>query len=167
MQEMRVRSLVGKIPWKRKWQPAPVFLPGKYHGQRNLAGCGPWGCKEVDMTEQLTLSNRLWPPGMDSGTAPTVFHRDASPVSSFHLVHLEDWISGRQPFLSSFTAIVHLYDQVSFPSTWILVFIPKITFQHWSYNPLKAWGSYPILLLPRNIILGPTKNPTLSEPHHL
>ena len=138
------------------------------HGQRSLEGYNyHWGGKESDMTKQLTLSNRLWPPGMDSGTVPTVFHRDASPVSSFHLVHLEDWISGRQPFLSSFTAIVHLYDQVSFPSTWILVFIPKITFQHWSYNPLKAWGSYPILLLPRNIILGPTKNPTLSEPHHL
>ena len=32
---------VGKIPWRRKWQPFPVFLPGESHGQRNLAGCGP------------------------------------------------------------------------------------------------------------------------------
>ena len=38
---------VGKIPWKRKWQPAPVFLPGKSHGQRSLEGYGPWGCKRV------------------------------------------------------------------------------------------------------------------------
>ena len=36
------------------WQPTPVFLPGESHGQRNLAGCGPWRRKESDMTEQLT-----------------------------------------------------------------------------------------------------------------
>ena len=39
---------VRKILWRRKWQPAPVFLPGKSHGQRSLAGYSPWGCKEWD-----------------------------------------------------------------------------------------------------------------------
>jgi len=34
---------VGKIPWRRKWQPTPVFLPGKSHGQRNLLGYSPMG----------------------------------------------------------------------------------------------------------------------------
>ena len=43
---------VRKIPWRRKWQPAPVFLPGKSHGQRSLAGYSPWGHKESDTTEQ-------------------------------------------------------------------------------------------------------------------
>ena len=38
---------VGKSPWKRKWQPTPVFLPGKSHGQRSQAGYSPWGCKRV------------------------------------------------------------------------------------------------------------------------
>ena len=42
---------VGKIPWSRKWQPPPVFLPGKLHGQRSLVGYSPWGCKDLDMTE--------------------------------------------------------------------------------------------------------------------
>ena len=42
-----------KIPWRRKWQPTPVFLPGKSHGQRRLAGYGPWVCKALDTTEQL------------------------------------------------------------------------------------------------------------------
>ena len=36
---------VGKIPWRRKWQPTPVFLPGELHGQRRMAGYGPWGHK--------------------------------------------------------------------------------------------------------------------------
>ena len=38
---------VGKIPWRRKWQPTPVFLPGKSHGERSLAGYSPWGCRRV------------------------------------------------------------------------------------------------------------------------
>ena len=42
---------VGKIPWRRAWPSALVFLPGEAHGQRSLAGYSPWGCKELDMTE--------------------------------------------------------------------------------------------------------------------
>ena len=43
---------VGKIPRRREWHPAPVFLPGKSHGQRSLAGYSPWGRTESDTTEQ-------------------------------------------------------------------------------------------------------------------
>ena len=46
VQETQVRSLGWEIPWRRKWQPTPVFLPGKYYGQRSLAGYSPWGCKD-------------------------------------------------------------------------------------------------------------------------
>ena len=42
---------VEKIPWRRAWQPTPVFLPGESLGQRSLAGYRPWGCKELDTTE--------------------------------------------------------------------------------------------------------------------
>ena len=45
---------VGKIPWRRKWQPTPVFLPGEPHGKRNLVGCSPWGRKELNTTERLS-----------------------------------------------------------------------------------------------------------------
>ena len=44
---------VRKIPWRRKWQPTPVLLPGKFHGWRCLVGYSPWGCKELDTTERL------------------------------------------------------------------------------------------------------------------
>ena len=43
----------GRFPWRKKWQPTPVFLPGKSHGQRSLAGYSPWGGKESDTTERL------------------------------------------------------------------------------------------------------------------
>ena len=42
---------VGKIPKRRKWQPIPVFLSGKFHGWRSLAGYRPWDLKESDTTE--------------------------------------------------------------------------------------------------------------------
>ena len=38
---------VRKVPWRRKWQPTPVFLPGKPHGQRSLVGYSPWGRKRI------------------------------------------------------------------------------------------------------------------------
>ena len=44
---------VGRISWRKKWQPTPVFLPGKSHGCRSLVGYSPWGCKESDTTERL------------------------------------------------------------------------------------------------------------------
>ena len=50
---------VGKILWSRKWQPAPVFLPGKFHGQRILVSYSPWDHKESDMIEQLSTNIRV------------------------------------------------------------------------------------------------------------
>ena len=49
----RHKRLPGKIPWRRAWQPTPVFLPGESNGQRNLAGYSPKDCKESDMTEAV------------------------------------------------------------------------------------------------------------------
>ena len=45
---------VGKIPWRRAWQPMPVFLSRQFHEQRSLAGYSPCVCKDSGMTEQLT-----------------------------------------------------------------------------------------------------------------
>ena len=45
----------GKVPWRRKWQPAPIFLSGKFNRQRSLAGCSPWGHRESDMTEHAHI----------------------------------------------------------------------------------------------------------------
>ena len=58
-------TLLGKIPWRRKWQPTPVFLPGRFHGQRGLAGYSPWGRTQLDTVERAgtcTSSHRSpWP----------------------------------------------------------------------------------------------------------
>ena len=55
--EMGVRSWVRKIPWRRAWQPTPVFLPGESHGQRSLLGYSVWGHRESDRTERLNSNN--------------------------------------------------------------------------------------------------------------
>ena len=55
---------VGKTPWRREQLPTPVFLPGEFQGQRSLAGSSPWGYKESDTTEPLSLmpiiSSKYW-----------------------------------------------------------------------------------------------------------
>ena len=54
---------LGKIPWRKKWRPTPVFLPVKSHGQRSLASYSPWDHKELDMTEyacMYTHTQGLW-----------------------------------------------------------------------------------------------------------
>ena len=48
-------SGLGISPGSRKWQTTPVFLPGKFHGERSLVGYSPWDHKELDMTEQLSM----------------------------------------------------------------------------------------------------------------
>ena len=59
----RFNPWVRKIPWRRKWQPTPVFLPGKAHGQRSLAGYSPLGHKEsatTEMTKYACMRNFRW-----------------------------------------------------------------------------------------------------------
>ena len=51
-----VFSMLSRLVWRMKWHPTPVFLPGELHGQGSLAGYSPWGHKELDIIEQLTLS---------------------------------------------------------------------------------------------------------------
>ena len=53
---------VGKMPWRRTQQPAPVFSPGKSHEQGGLTGHSPWGRKGLDMTEQLSMEYIILEP---------------------------------------------------------------------------------------------------------
>ena len=81
---------VGKIPWRRKWQPTPVFLSGKSHGQRSMGGCSPWGYKRVGhdlatkqthMTiKQLPLNSLVY---MSSFEWPADTSKDPNPIPKF------------------------------------------------------------------------------------
>ena len=54
----RFSPWIRMIPWRGKWQPTPVILPGKLHGQRSLEGYSPWGHKESDRTGWFSLHLR-------------------------------------------------------------------------------------------------------------
>ena len=61
----RFHPWVRKILCRRARQPTPAFLPGESHGQRSLVGCSPWGHKESDTTERLSMHTRRWQRGRD------------------------------------------------------------------------------------------------------
>ena len=86
----------GKILWRRKYQPASVFLPGRSHGQRSLADYSPWDCKELDMTAQLSTHMTLWElfyPDLMLHKFESVIGRDQIKLkmfyilSPYHLIH--------------------------------------------------------------------------------
>ena len=87
---------VGKIPWRREWQPTPVFLPGESHGQRSLAGYSPCGHKAVDTFEETlhTYTGCLLPPRLPRrhGSSPAPEAR--GPTHSWPFV-LGSWPPGR------------------------------------------------------------------------
>ena len=84
MKETQVQSLglnwdwvSGKVPWRRKWQPTPVFLPGESHGQRSLVGYSPWGRQDSQTAELLTLK-------LPIGVLTFTQENKLFQVSSFH-----------------------------------------------------------------------------------
>ena len=83
---------VGKISWRRAWQPSPVFLPGEFHGQRSLVGYGPQGHKELDMaeaTQHTQLINDVIVSGEQRGTQPYIYMYPFSPkLPSQPLCHI-------------------------------------------------------------------------------
>ena len=82
-----------------EWQPTPVFLPGESHGQRNLAGYSPWGRKELNGTEQQTLSlsgtkghsASWWPSDVSCSVAPPWFSSQLTLKVSEFLALLITW----------------------------------------------------------------------------
>ena len=98
-------KLQSQVPWRRAWQPTPVFLPGEFHGQRSMAGYSPWGHKELDTTEQLTLSHFRGRFGIELGCSVLIAQlcltvcdpMDCSPPgSSVHGIHqarILEWVA--------------------------------------------------------------------------
>ena len=64
---------VGKIPWSRKWQHTPIFLPGKFHRQRSLMGYSPWGWRvQHDWATEHTISTFSLPLSVEKANLPTL-----------------------------------------------------------------------------------------------
>ena len=86
MQETQDTPWFGKIPWSRKCKPTPGFFLGKSNGQRNMASCSSWDCKESDMTEQLNAYTQvrfLYPLGFFQDFFLSVFFFSLSIICLF------------------------------------------------------------------------------------
>ena len=94
---LRLDLWVGKIPWRRKWQPTPLFLSGKSGGQRSLAGYSPWGHRELGMTEH------------------THTHTQIIDICNHMDVHQKHLAERSQPFLPK----KHIYDNM-IACIWII-----------------------------------------------
>ena len=130
MQETRSKFWVGKIPWRREWQPTPVFFPGETRGQRSLAGYSPWGCKESDMTERLTLQALLWFLNVCRVLFVPLFHRSHSsqplpPSNPQHkklqppvtFLQVSSFVIHRDGYFTSEVGDVHFLFSLSFCSS--------------------------------------------------
>ena len=87
---------VRKIPWRRKWQTAPVFLPGKFHGQRRLVGYSPWGHEESDMAKKLSKHARAH---MHTYTH-THTHTHTLVSTPYHCPHSGSWQKATKSFIN-------------------------------------------------------------------
>ena len=110
---MRVDPWIGKIPWRRKRQRPPVFLPGKSHGQRNLAGYSTWCCKESDTAEQLN-NKILLLAEIQSGLSLTISHLFFFFFEEFHLYFI--------------TIMVIVYNNLTDSHIWVKIFCEKAAF---------------------------------------
>ena len=82
----RFNPWVGKTPWRRAWQPTPVFLPGEFHGQRSLAGYSPQGRTESDTTEAIQHTCMLQQTSRMAWMSQFLFNaRDPKNKAGHHL----------------------------------------------------------------------------------
>ena len=97
------------MPWRRQWQPTPVFLPGEFHGQRSLVAYSPWGPKESDMTEQLT-------------------HCVTAPITHWHRNWDTSWPVKKWAWFSPAIGGLYLLPQVTLCEPYVLSTISKTLF---------------------------------------
>ena len=87
---LRFNPWVWKIPWSRKWQPIPVFLPGKSHEQRSLVSYNPSGCKKLDTTEWLSVHAHTHQGEEEGNQDKNV--KELQMIANLHIrIGYEDW----------------------------------------------------------------------------
>ena len=148
MQETGFDPWIGKIPWRRKWQPTPVSLPGKFHGQRSLVGYHSWGCKELDMTEWRTLSHFHWTTFTHNIQQCSLYVSCCSSLVFIYL--LAESVAGRKPILTPHWKLflwlafgcLYYYNHTQWlawrtlPSAWLETNVPLFSSRSHSLFPL-------------------------------
>ena len=84
---------IWKIPWRRKWQPTLVFLPGKSHGETNLAGYGPWGHKKVGYDQATAAAAAKSLQSCPTLCDPIDGNPPGSPVPGILQARTPEWVA--------------------------------------------------------------------------
>ena len=96
---------VEKIPWRRRWQPGPVLLPGKSHGQRSPVGCSLWHCKELWLRDQTTVCKllcKVLPSTQESPRHDQLTWGACSPLEEVKQITLTRVLKNRKHFYREF-----------------------------------------------------------------
>ena len=112
----RFHPQVGKIPWRKTWQPIPVFLRGESHGQRSLVGYSLWGCKESDKTEQLSTH-----PMHETGSLKIQNSADGDVIPATTLLWFPLPLSENQSLLAYFLLDHFLCFPINIHRKWISI----------------------------------------------
>lgn len=114
---------IGKIPWCRKWQLSPIFLPGKLHGQRSFVGGSPWCLQELNTTEHcFRLTHR-------DTISPFSYH--VLPAPSPNLLYL--------PVTNTFLSSCKLLDSISYCNPSIAIWCLWLSCRQRSFIFLSSW----------------------------
>ena len=120
------------MPWRRKWQPTPVFSPGKSQGQRSLEGYSPWGHKELDKLSNWTqhnnkttcvMSDTTWDTETPTNAllfSPAQFLWIPVPPAHLHVPHTLQMMLYSEPF--TLNAIVTINSKLCPPSSSLVCF---------------------------------------------
>ena len=81
--KLEFNPLVRNIPWRRAWQPTPVFLPGESGGKRSLVGYSPWGHEESDMTEETDMQDANMPNSLSTLKRDLTLNSKASSLGTY------------------------------------------------------------------------------------
>ena len=144
VQETQVQCLGQELPWRRKWQPTPVFLPGGFHEQRSLVDYSPWGHKESDASEateyaqmrsilyaEVNYSFRLFKVCSQLlGKNVTLFHITFFPALSKSQILL---IFLSQVYIASMCAMKTAINHLGFTLCW-----PKTKTKKSKFRPTKS-----------------------------
>ena len=117
---------VGKIPWRREWQPTPVFLPGGSHGRRSLVGCRLWGRTESDTTKRFSSSSIHRKHLAVRQQGELSCQLVGKPISGLWCGHFKRKYQNGRPicgFKLSIT-VKNVYLSVSYHPCWCFIFSP-------------------------------------------
>ena len=162
---------VRKIPWRRKWQATPIFLPWKSHGQRSLAGYSPWGHTEANMTERtqdrvcssvpktgspsLSFILAEAPPGPSYSSSSQrqltllkgvqVTAKVGDPWGLFKVSLKSHWLQPRRRFHTCFHFLTHFFQDFLQWRKWSIDDFLCLS-QHRKYQPGQMWGWFSFLV---------------------